>query len=105
MVAITQIAGIVNITITQGGDWSVLVDFDIDLTGYTFESKVEESDGTLNEILVTNTDLSAGQITLSMTDTKTNDLSLDTHKWYLDRTNAGEQRRYLAGTFKVIEYT
>ena len=108
MAEVTQIAGELDIKINKGDDLSILLDFDIDLTGYTFESKVVESDATETVITVTDTDLSAGQITLSMTDTLSDALAATKdrtpHRWYLDRTNAGNQRRYLAGDFEVIDY-
>lgn len=108
MANVTQIPGSLNIKIAQGDDLSILLDFDISLTGYTFESKVIETNGDETTITVTDTDLSAGQITLSMTDTLTALLSTTLeeafHSWYLDRTNAGNQRRYLAGDFEVIKY-
>ena len=108
MADVTQIPGSLNIKMAQGDDLSILVDFDIDLTGYTFESKVVETDGTEVVITVTETDLSAGQVTLEMTDTLSTALTLtDTgtfHSWYLDRTDAGSRRRYLAGNFEVIKY-
>ncbi len=108
MADVTQIPGSLNIKIAQGDDLSILLDFDINLTGYTFTSVVAESDGTTTTITVVETDLSSGQITLTMTDTLSAALSVTEdnsfHSWYLDRTNAGNQRRYLAGDFEVIKY-
>ena len=104
MAEVTQVPGEANLTISQGDDMSFLVDFDIDLTGYTFESKVVESDGTETVITVTDTSLANGQITITMTDTLSAALSAEIHKWYLDRTNAGSQQRLLAGDFKVTVY-
>lgn len=104
MVDFTQTPGVLNIEATQGDDFSVLVDFDISLTGNTFEAKVDESNGDQTTITVTNTDLSEGQITLSISDTLMGALALDVHKWYLDQTTDGSQRRYLAGDFKVKEH-
>ena len=108
MAEVTQVPGALDIKIAQGDDLSILLDFDIDLTGYTFEAKVDETDAGTTVITVVETDLSAGQITLTMTDTLSAAIEITTdrtpHQWYLDRTNAGSQRRYLAGDFKVIEY-
>ena len=109
MAEVTQVAGVLDIKINKGDDVSLLLDFDIDLTGYTFESKVVESDGTETVFTVADTDLSAGQITLTMTDTLSDAIAATTdrtpHQWYVDRTNAGNQRRYLAGDFEVVDYT
>ena len=109
MASITQIPGALDIKIAQGDDFSMLLDFDIDLTGYTFVSKVIETNGDETAITVVETDLSAGQITLTMTDTLTDAItpteeSKSFHSWYLDRTNAGSQRRYISGDFEVIKY-
>lgn len=108
MAEVTQVAGVLDIKINKGDDVSILLDFDIDLTGYTFESKVDETDGGNTTITVVETNLATGQITLTMTDTLSDaiDATEDRppHQWYLDRTNAGNQRRYLAGDFEVIEY-
>ena len=108
MADVEQIPGRLNIKLAQGDDLSILLDFDIDLTGYTFESKVVETNGTETVITVAETDLSAGQITLTMTDTLSEALTATSnntfHSWYLDRTNAGSQRRYLSGDFEVIKF-
>ena len=108
MADITQIPGRLNIKLAQGDDLSILLDFSIDLTGYTWESKVVETDGTETVITVAETSLSDGQITLTMTDTLSSAISATGnstyHSWYLDRTNAGSQRRYLSGDFEVIKY-
>ncbi len=108
MAEATQVPGELDIKIAQGDDLSILLDFDIDLTGYTFEAKVDETDAGNTVITVVDTDLSAGQITLTMTDTLSGVIEITKertpHNWYLDRTNAGSQRRYLAGKFEVVEY-
>lgn len=106
MTEVTQVPGELDIKITQGDDMSILLDFDISLSGYTFESKVIEADDTETVITVVATDLGEGQVTLTMTDTLSGALNLTggntKDRWYLDRTNAGNQRRLLAGNFQVI---
>ena len=108
MANVTQIPGRLNIKIAQGDDLSILLDFDISLTGFNFTSKVVETDGTTTTISVADTNLGAGQITISISDTLTAAISATEdesfHSWYLDRTDAGSQRRYLAGDFEVIKY-
>ena len=104
MAEVTQIPGRLDIQLAQGDDMSILLDFDIDLTGYTFESKVVEADETETVITVVETDLSNGQITLTLSDTLSALISVATHSWFLDRTNAGSQRRQLAGDFEVIKF-
>lgn len=104
MTQVEQVPGRLDIKIAQGDDISILLDFDIDMTGYTFTSNVVETDASTTVITVVDTDLSAGQITLTMTDELSAALAVATHSWYVDRTNAGSQRRYLAGDFIVIAY-
>ena len=108
MADVTQVPGRLNIKLTQGDDLSILLDFDISLTGYTFTANVIETNADSTTITVVETDLSNGQITLTMTDTLSALLTITEdnsfHSWYLDRTNAGNQRRYLAGDFEVVKY-
>ena len=104
MAEVTQIPGRLDIQLAQGDDMSLLVDFDIDLTGYTFESKVVEADETETVITVVETDLSTGKITITLSDTDSALISAAKHSWFLDRTNAGNQRRQLAGNFEVIKF-
>lgn len=104
MAEVTQIPGKLDIVLAQGDDMSILVDFDIVLTGYTFSSAVQETDGNTTTITVVETDLASGQVTLTMTDTLSGAIEPGTHKWYLDRTDTDNQRRYLAGDFIIIEH-
>lgn len=101
---IEQLPGELNITVAQGDDFSLALDFDIDLTGYTFVAKVKMSaDEELIAMSVTETDLSAGQITLVLTDTQTAEIVVATHKWFLVWTTSGTSliRNVLAGNFIV----
>lgn len=104
MATVKQIPGRLDIVLAQGDDMSILLDFDIDMTGYTFAASTDEVDGSTTTITVAETDLANGQITLTMTDTLSAAIAVGVHKWYLDRTNAGSQRRYLAGDFVVVDY-
>jgi len=104
MAKVEQVPGRLDIKMAQGDDLSILIDFDIDLTGYTFAASTVETDASTTTITVAETDLSNGQITLTMTDTLSDAIDEGVHKWYLDRTNAGAQRRYLAGDFEVVLY-
>ena len=82
MTTFEQLPGELNIEGSAGDDLSLALDFDIALTGYTFESKVVHS-GTTTTITVTNTNLSEGQITLSLTDAEITALGIGTWYWYL----------------------
>jgi hypothetical protein len=99
-----QIPGELNIRVGLGDDWSQLFDFDIVLTGYTFVGKVEESDGTTTDITFTNTDLSTGKVTLSLTDAQIAAIGAGLHRWYMAWTVSTATRRVFAGRFEVVSY-
>lgn len=99
MADITQVPGVLNITTTQGDDLSILLDFDITLTSYTFSSKIKRAD-TLYTITVVNTDLSTGKITLTASNTLLETIPNGEYSWYLDWvTDASVNRRVLSGKF------
>jgi len=86
-------------------DFSKLLTFSIALTGYTFTAALIRSDtGASVTLTVTNTDLSAGKITLSCDKTLLSVVPLGIHNWYLDGVVGGVDRRQLAGTFELIDY-
>jgi hypothetical protein len=105
MADFTQTPGILNITATHGDDFSFALDFDINLTGYTFSSKVITiATNALVTLTVTSVDLPTGKLTLSMPKATLTTLESATHHWYLDWTVGLTSRRVLAGTFKVVDY-
>lgn len=103
MADLTEIPGELNIKWTVGSDFSKLLDFDIVLTGYTFSAKVVHA-STTTDITVANTDLSVGQITLSLTDAQIDAIGAGVHKWYLTWTTGTTSRRVLAGDFEIVNY-
>lgn len=100
MATYSQTPGDLDLEVGLGDDFSMLIDFDISLTGYTFESKVTKPSGDVT-ITVTNTDLSAGQITLSLTDVQITSIGFGRYSWYLTWTTGSASRRVLAGDFTV----
>ena len=66
MTEVTQVPGSLDIKAKKGDDLSILIDFSIDMTGYTFEAGVNENEGNVTPITVANTNLPAGQITISL---------------------------------------
>lgn len=103
MADLEQIPGELNIKVGLGDDFSKLIDFDIVLTGYTFVGKVEHN-GTTTDITFTNTDLSAGQVTISLTDAQITAIGAGVHRWYMAWTTGTTTRRVLAGTFEIVSY-
>lgn len=105
MTIYSQLPGALDVEIGLGDDFSLLLDFDISLTGYTFAaSVVKRNDNSLTAIAVTNTNLATGQITLSLTDAQVTALGTEQHKWYLVWTTGTSSRRVLAGNFTVKAY-
>jgi len=119
MTDFTQIPGQLNITATQSDDFSFSLDFDIDLTGYSFSAKVITAvSNTPISMTVGEVDLTEGQITITLEAAKMSKLATTVHHWYLDwsvpvpgATGIGgtgaiptTTRRVLAGTFTVIVY-
>jgi hypothetical protein len=87
-----QIPATVDLELISGDDWARVVDFNISLIGYTFECRT--STGVV--ISVAETDLSLGQITLSMSDAITKTLQ-NGSTWYLKIIASGYERTVLAG--------
>jgi len=103
MATIEQLPGELNIITTQHDDLSILLDFDIVLTGYTFASEIEVS--LIDSILtIANTDLSTGKITLTASRALLLTIPIGIHRWYLDWIAPGTlHRRVLSGTFTLKE--
>ena len=105
MTDFTQIPGLLNITAAHDDDFLFFVTFDIDLTGYSFVSKIITAvTNTPISMTVTPVDLANGQISIALDTTKMSKLAIDEHHWYLDWSVSGKARRVLAGTFTVIDY-
>src|SRR3990167_2807901 len=103
MAEFEQIPGELDIEVGLGDDLSMLVDFDIVLTGYTFSAKVEHA-ATTTDITVTSTNLAVGQITMSLTDAQITAIGAGSHRWYLTWTTGTTSRRVLAGVFTIKPY-
>ena len=115
MTDFTQIPGLLDITATHSDDFSFSLDFDIDLTGYSFSAKViTAASNTPISMTVDDIDLTNGKINISLSASAMSKLAVTptTHHWYLDWSvpvpgsipPATTTRRVLAGTFTVINY-
>lgn len=102
-----------NIRFVRGDEFGMLLDFDQSLTGYTFVTDVYEvasvSGGvitrgpSLSPFTITNVDLSAGKINLSLTETQTQSFNLaKSYRWYLRWVAPGAvTRTVLSGSIIV----
>lgn len=100
-----QIPGELNITVGLGDDLVLNLDFDVNLNGFVFNANsVSEFDGTETLWSYSGTNLTAGQIQLSLTESQIDNLGVAVHKWYLMGASGTFSRRYLAGDFEVKAY-
>ena len=99
-----QLPGELNIKTSISDDLSILLDFDIDLTGYTFTANMlKAGTETATALTVTNTSLPSGQITISTTNTTLATLGSGIHRWYLKWINPSTiDRKVLAGKFELV---
>ena len=109
----SQIPDVLDFVFVQGDEVKVLLDFDDNLTGYTFETKIIEvlevigGNVTQYEDVVDftqeNVNLSAGQVNLSLQESVTGSLSLGgNYRWYMRWTAPGLiKRTVLSGAISV----
>jgi hypothetical protein len=83
-----------NIQFVRGDEFGMLLDFDTNLSGYSFQTSIYEvgrvingfptSGGQFLTFSVTTVDAASGQINLSLTETQTQSFDLTkTYRWYL----------------------
>jgi len=97
------VPGRLDIKLVQGDDMLVPLDWDINISTYTFEAIIIMLDGSTQAITINTIDLAAGQHSLSITDIESAAIPLGKHDWYLRRTDAGLQRKYLSGFFEIMD--
>lgn len=88
-----------------GDDFAVLLDFNVDLTGYTFQARIlldNQPSNRYQTITVTNTNLAEGRITLSLSDAQTQALGpLSNRKWFITWSQGSDIRTVLSGNFTL----
>jgi len=120
MASFSQIPGELNITFVQGDEVAIALDFDRDLTGYTittavYVTAVFVSGGggsgfvtgvgqTATTFAVEETDLSAGQVKIGLSEAQTAALSpAISYRWYMRWVDGGNvTRTVLSGTVTVV---
>lgn len=102
-----------NIQFVRGDEFGMLLDFDQSLTGYEFHTDVYEIAGvsggvvtrgpTLTTFTLTEVDLAAGKINLSLNETQTSSFNLTkTYRWYMRWVAPGiVTRTVLSGSISV----
>jgi len=102
-----------NLSFVRGDEFGILVDASIDLTGYTFTSSIYKVTSVVNGVIdgtetvvnftITNVDLAAGKINLSLQESQTLSLNpRDKMRWFLRWVAPGViTRTVLSGTITV----
>ena len=105
MADLVQLPAELNLKVSIADDFSFILDFDIDLTGYTFTASMIKSGGIVTaSFTVTEISLSEGKISLSIT--KEDLATIGTgknHTWWLkwvQPTNI--DRKILAGKVELV---
>jgi hypothetical protein len=105
MATVSTLPGTLNIAVKRGDELSQLLDFSIDLTGYTFTAEVVSAI-TYEEIAaptITAVNLSTGQVNLAMAETVTAAIAPGSYLWRLIWTAPGTVRRTaLEGVLEVV---
>lgn len=118
MATLSLLPATLDISLTQGDEFAVLLDFSIDITGYSWTAIVFETNRTVNSqfpggidtvgdtaatLTVTEQDAASGQLNLSMQESVTAGLSeTSTYRWYLRGVAPGDvTRTYVSGSFAV----
>jgi hypothetical protein len=96
--------GTLNVIATAGQAFSQLVDFSIDLTGYTFTAEIVSAVTlqSVSALTVTDVDLEVGQINVGMTEEDSAGVAAGTYLWRLVWTPAnGDARTALEGVWEA----
>jgi hypothetical protein len=104
MATVSQLPGVLNISLVRGDEFSTLVDFDVALTGYTFSAQVYSvlTGETLATPTVTAVNLATGQVNVSLQESQTASMRAGTYGWRLVWVAPGSaQRTALEGVFEV----
>lgn len=103
MATYSQRPGTLDIEIVQGDDLTTgTLDFSDSLSGYTLAATCNPLGGASVTLTVNTVDLSAGQISLTITDTISAALPVGAHEWRLTRTISGNTRTVLAGMLTIL---
>lgn len=105
MATASTMPGTLNLTIKAGDELAQLVDFSIDLTGYTFEGEIVSAVtyATVGELTVAAVNLASGQVNVSLSEASTTDLHPGSYLWRLIWTAPGSVRRTaLEGVLEVV---
>lgn len=102
---VDTLPGRLNLALIQGDELGQLLDFSVNLTGYTFYAAVF-STVTGSEVVgltVADVNLAAGQVNVSLTETQTAALAAGSYSWRLSWTAPGSVKRTaIEGVLEVV---
>ncbi len=108
MPKIDQLPAELHVAISQGDFWEIDVDFSLDLTDYDIAASIHPHGGGDDVVLaITETDLLAGQFSISLAAAQSAALADAYHSWCLiltpphDPEEDPQPRKFLAGRFIV----
>lgn len=104
MPAYEQLPGSLNLAFRASDDFSSLIDFSIDMTGYTATAALYSlvSGSSVQSFTTTMSNAASGQVNIALTDTQTAGLAPGTYAWRMQWTDAGGgQRTALSGFAEV----
>lgn len=120
MATFTQLPGTLDVTLVQGDEIAIALDFDRDLSGYTLSVPiyitavfasggggsgfVETVGATVTNFAVSAPDLEAGQLLIGLSENQTSQLSPGVgYRWYMRWIDPGAvTRTVLSGTLTVV---
>lgn len=105
MTTVSTLPGTLNVTVKRGDELAQLLDFSINLTGYTFTAEVVSAvtGATMATPTVSNVNLATGQVNLGMTEEQTASLAAGSYLWRLVWTAPGTVRRTaLEGILEIV---
>ena len=106
MAELQQLPSEINISAVFRDSFSTDIDFDIDMTGYVVTAFVDIVGADQEDFTVVETDLSAVQLTISLTAAQMETIGEGTHGWFLQWviTATSAVRTAFAGAFEVTKY-
>jgi hypothetical protein len=105
MANVSTLPGTLNVTVKRGDELAQLIDFSVDLTGYTFEAEVVSAitGASVAELTVSAVDLEDGQVNLALSEADSSGIAPGSYLWRLVWTAPGTVRRTaLEGIFEVV---
>ena len=104
MPAYEQLPGPLNLAFRAGDDFSTLIDFSINMTGYTTSAVLYSyvSDATVANFTTSMANAAAGQVNVAMTKTQTAAITPGTYGWRMSWVDGSNQTRSALSGFVEV---